>query len=197
MNEQATSITGGHLIGYARVSTDGQDLANQRASLKAEGCTRIFEEKVSGVKRDRVELARMLDHLRPGDTVLVVRLDRLARSTRDLLDIAERLREIGAGLRSLAEPWADTSSPAGKMILTVMAGIADFERSLILERTGAGRKAAQARGVKFGRSRALTDSQLQAAQQMIAQPGATVTSVAEAFKVNRSTLYRAIASLEE
>lgn len=194
MNEQAASITGGHLIGYARVSTDGQDLANQRATLTAEGCTRIFEEKVSGVKRDRVELARMLDHLRPGDTVLVVRLDRLARSTRDLLDIAERLREIGAGLRSLAEPWADTSSPAGKMILTVMAGIADFERSLILERTGAGRKAAQARGVKFGRSRALTDSQLQAANQMLAQPGATVTSVAEAFKVNRSTLYRAMAS---
>jgi hypothetical protein len=128
MSEQPNglgSITGGHLIGYARVSTDGQDLANQRATLKAGGCTRIFEEKVSGAKRDRVELARMLDHLRSGDTVLVTRLDRLARSTRDLLDIAERLREIGAGLRSLAEPWADTSSPAGKMILTVMAGIAD------------------------------------------------------------------------
>ncbi len=182
------------MIGYARVSTDGQDLANQRAALKAEGCTRIFSEKVSGAKRDRVELARMLDHLRPGDTVLVTRLDRLARSTRDLLDIAERLREIGAGLRSLSEPWADTSSPAGKMILTVMAGIADFERSLILERTSTGRKAAKERGVKFGRSRALTDAQIQAARQMLEQPGATVTAIAEAFKVNRATLYRALAA---
>lgn len=151
-----------------------------------------FEEKVSGAKRDRVQLERMLDHLRPGDTVLITRLDRLARSTRDLLEIAERLREIGAGLRSLAEPWADTSSPTGRMILTVMAGIADFERSLILERTSSGRKAAKERGVKFGRSRALTDAQIQAAMQMLEQPGATVTAVAEAFRVNRATLYRAL-----
>ena len=94
---------------------------------------------------------------------------------------------------SLAEPWADTSSPAGKMILTVMAGIADFERSLILERTATGRKAAQARGVKFGRTRALTDAQLSAAKLMLQQPSASVTTVAKAFKVNRSTLYRAMA----
>jgi len=188
------SITGGHLIGYARVSTDGQDLASQRSALKAEGCTRIFEEKVSTAKRDRVQLERMLDHLRPGDTVLVTRLDRLARSTRDLLEIAERLRELGAGLRSLAEPWADTSSPAGRMILTVMAGIADFERSLILERTSTGRKAAKERGVKFGRSKALSDAQIQAAKQMLEQPGATVTAIAAAFKVNRATLYRALAA---
>ena len=94
-------------IGYARVSTRGQDLDAQRAALGAAGCVRIFEEKASGAKRDRPELARMLDHLRAGDVVTITRLDRLARSTADLLNIAERIKEAGAGLRSLAEPWAD------------------------------------------------------------------------------------------
>jgi DNA invertase Pin-like site-specific DNA recombinase len=178
------SIANGPRIGYCRVSTEGQNLEAQRAVLKAHGCIRIFEEKVSGAKRERIELDALLSHLRHGDTVVVTRLDRLARNTRDLLDIAERLRELGAGLLSLAEPWADTSSPAG---------IADFERSLILERTATGRKAAQARGVKFGRTRALTDAQLSAAKLMLQQPSATVTDVAKAFKVNRSTLYRAMA----
>ncbi|WP_341305475.1 recombinase family protein [Pseudomonas sp. TMP25] len=197
MNDVAVmkSIGTSPRIGYCRVSTEGQSLENQRAVLKANGCIRIFEEKVSGAKRERIELDALLGHLRDGDTVVVTRLDRLARNTRDLLDIAERLRELGAGLLSLAEPWADTSSPAGKMILTVMAGIADFERSLILERTATGRKAAKARGVKFGRTRALTDAQLSAAKLMLQQPNATVTAVAKAFKVNRSTLYRAMAEV--
>ena len=127
----------GPLIGYARVSTQGQDLTQQRTGLREAGCTRVFEEKVSGAKRDRPELGRLLDHLRTGDVVTVTRLDRLARSTRDLLEIAERIKEAGAGLRSLAEPWADTTTPAGRMVLTVFAGIADFERSLIMERTSA------------------------------------------------------------
>lgn len=183
----------GSRIGYCRVSSDGQSLENQRNTLKVNGCMRIFEEKVSGAKRERIELDALLRHLRRGDIVVVTRLDRLARNTRDLLDIAERLNELGAGLLSLVEPWADTSSPAGKMILTVMAGIADFERSLILERTATGRKAAQARGVKFGRTRSLTDAQLSAARLMLQQPSASVTAVAKAFKVNRSTLYRALA----
>ena len=140
----------GQLIGYARVSTQGQDLAQQRETLSAMGCQRIFEEKVSGAKRDRPELGRLFDHLRTGDVVTVTRLDRLARSTSDLLHIAERINDSGAGLRSLAEPWADTTSPAGRMVLTIFAGIADFERSLIGERTSAGRAAALARGVRFG-----------------------------------------------
>lgn len=134
------------LLGYARVSTDDQDLTNQRAELHAAGCTKLFSEKITGTRRDRPELARMLDHLRPGDVVTVTRLDRLARSTRDLLDIAERIQEAGAGLRSLAEPWADTTTPAGRMVLTVFAGIAEFERSLIIDRTRSGREAAKARG---------------------------------------------------
>ena len=128
----------GPLIGYARVSTQGQDLAQQRATLRGIGCGRVFEEKVSGAKRDRPQLERLLDHLRAGDVVAVTRLDRLARSTRDLLEIAERIKDAGAGLRSIAEPWADTTTPAGRMILTVFAGIADFERSLIVERTERG-----------------------------------------------------------
>ncbi|MER8376001.1 recombinase family protein [Mesorhizobium sp. M1338] len=123
------------MIGYARVYTQGQDLDQQHAALGAAGCIRLFEEKVSGGKRDRPELVKLLDHLRPGDVVTVTRLDRLARSTRDLLDIAERISEAEAGLRSLAEPWADTTTPAGRMVLTVFAGVADFERSLIVERT--------------------------------------------------------------
>ncbi|BBS24576.1 hypothetical protein WP5W18E06_P10090 (plasmid) [Klebsiella quasipneumoniae] len=122
-------ITGRLLLGYARVSTDDQDLTHQRAELHAAGCTRIYAEKITGTRRDRPELARLLDHLRPGDVVTVTRLDRLARSTRDLLDIAERIQAAGAGLRSLAEPWADTTTPAGRMVLTVFAGIAEFERT--------------------------------------------------------------------
>ena len=105
------------LIGYARVSTDDQKLDLQRAALSDAGCSRIYEEKISGASRNRPELARLLDHLRDGDVVVVYRLDRLARSTRDLLDIAELIKEAEAGLRSLSEPWADTTSPAGRMVL--------------------------------------------------------------------------------
>lgn len=111
------------LIGYARVSTDDKNLEQQRAALKAAGCKRIFEEKVSGTKRDRPQLAMLLGQLRSGDVVTITRLDRLARSTRDLLDIAERLEAAEAGLRSLAEPWVDTTSPAGRMVLMALLQI--------------------------------------------------------------------------
>lgn len=185
--------TGGLLIGYGRVSTDDQDLTQQRAELQAAGCTRIFAEKITGTRRDRPELARMLDHLRPGDVLVVTRLDRLARNTRDLLDIAEQLQAKGAGLRSLAEPWADTTTPAGRMVLTVFAGIAEFERSLIVERTRNGRKAAKARGVKFGPSPMLTDAQIAHARRLIDQEGQPVKEAAALLGVHRSTLYRALA----
>ena len=178
------------LTGYARVSTDDQDLTLQRAALKDAGCKRTFEEKASGAKRERPELARMLEQLRDGDVVVVTRLDRLARSTRDLLDIAERLKEAGAGLRSIAEPWADTTSPAGRMILTVFAGIAEFERSLIGERTSSGRMAAQDRGVRFGRPSALTAEQVALGQRLI-QEGQSVREVARGIlKCHPATLYR-------
>ena len=180
------------MIGYARVSTDGQTLDQQRAALKAAGCKRVFEEKASGTQRGRPELVKMLDHLQPGNVVTVTRLDRLARSTRDLLDIAERIGQAEAGLRSLAEPWADTTTPAGRMVLTVFAGIADFERSLIVERTSAGRIAAKARGVKFGPSPALSAEQIAHARQLIHDDKKPVAEVARLLGVHRATLYRAL-----
>jgi DNA invertase Pin-like site-specific DNA recombinase len=181
------------LIGYARVSTEDQDLTLQRAALKDAGCQRIYEEKISGAKRARPELNRLLDHLRVGDVVVVSRLDRLARSTRDLLEIAEQLKAAEAGLRSLHEPWADTTSPAGRMVLTVFAGIAEFERELIHERTRTGRVAAQARGVRFGRPPKLTGDQIKLAQQLIDE-GRSVPEVSKILKVHRATLYRALLS---
>jgi len=180
------------LIGYARVSTEDQDLTLQRAALRAASCTRIFEEKISGAYRNRPELIRMVDQLRPGDVVVVSRLDRLARSTRDLLDIAEQLKTIEAGLRSLHEPWADTTSPAGRMVLTVFAGIAEFERELIHERTSSGRKAAKIRGVRFGRPPKLTDDQLALAKRLIGE-GNSARETAKILNVHASTLYRALA----
>ncbi len=180
------------LLGYARVSTDDQDLTNQRDELNEAGCTKIFAEKITGTRRDRPELERLLDHLRTGDVVTVTRLDRLARSTRDLLDIAERIQAAGAGLRSLAEPWADTTSPAGRMVLTVFAGIAEFERSLIIERTRSGRAAAKKRGVKFGPRPVLTSAQIEHARELIEQEGRRAQEVAELLGVHRSTLYRAL-----
>ncbi|MCR6727796.1 recombinase family protein [Agrobacterium fabrum] len=134
----------------------------------------------------------MLDHLRAGDVVAITRLDRLARSTRDLLDIAERLDATEAGLRSLAEPWADTTSPAGRMVLTIFAGIAEFERSLIHERTSAGRVAAKAKGVRFGRPPALSPEPITVAQKLIAE-GQSPRLVASMLKVHPATLYRHLA----
>jgi len=182
-------------IGYARVSTDDQDLSLQVAALKRARCRRIFEEKMSGARADRPELRRLLDQLREGDTVIIWRLDRLARSTRDLLDVCEEIGDAGAGLRSLNEPWADTTSPAGKMVLTVFGGIAEFERSLIRERTGAGRKAAMKRGVKFGRPPKFNAEQM-ALVGRLADEGQTAAQIATTFGVHESTVYRCLAALD-
>lgn len=178
-------------IGYARVSTSGQDLQLQRNLLSQEGCARIFEEKISGAQADRQELMRLFDHLRAGDVVMVTRLDRLARSTLDLLSIANRLNEAGAGLRSLAEPWLDTTSPAGQMIMTIFAGIATFERSLIIDRTRAGREAAQLKGVKFGPKPTLSEAQIEHAGLLVDQ-GKSIAEIAALLGVHRSTLYRTL-----
>jgi DNA invertase Pin-like site-specific DNA recombinase len=179
------------LIGYARASTDDQNLSLQRADLKEAGCTRIYEEKISGARRNRPELIRMLDQIRSDDVVVVSRLDRLARSTRDLLDIAEQLKLAKAGLRSLHEPWADTTSPAGRMVLTVFAGIAEFERELIHERTSSGRIAAKARGVRFGRPSKLSPDQIAFAKRLIAE-GTSTREAAKILNVHAATLYRAL-----
>lgn len=178
-------------IGYARVSTSDQNLDLQLEALQNNDCQRIFQEKASGANRQRPELARLLDQLRPGDTVVVWKLDRLARSTRDLLEIAETIRTAGAAFRSLSEPWADTSSHAGKMIMTIFSGIAEFERDLIRERTGAGRSAAQQRGVRFGRPTKLNDEQRRLIQRLL-QEGKAVRDVAKTFNVHRATVYRLV-----
>ena len=183
------------LLGYARVSTDDQNLALQRRALRETGCWRLYEEKLAGARRDRPELGRLLDQVREGDVLVVTRLDRLARSTRDLLDVAERLRDAGAGLRSLAEPWADTTSPAGRMVLIVFAGIAEFERALILSRTGAGREAAKQKGVRFGRPPTLAPDQVALGRRLVAE-GQPVRDVAKVLKVHRSTLHRELAKAE-
>src|SRR3954466_2934106 len=139
------------LIGYARVSTDGQELDGQQASLKANGAERIFSEKVSGAVTDRKALAKAIAALGAGDVLLVTRLDRLARSTRDLLNILDQISKAGAKFRSLADAWADTTTPHGELMITILAGLATFERHLIRARTDEGRKRAQARGIRFGR----------------------------------------------
>src|SRR3954471_18418311 len=175
------------LVGYARVSTDDQDLTLQRTALKQAGCKRIYEEKVSGATRDRPALTRMLDQLREGDLVVIARLDRLSRSPRDLLEIA---KEGSIGLRSLGEPWADTTSPAGKMVLTVFAGMAEFERALIHQRTSSGRVAARTRGVRFGRPPKLTPEQIALGRRLVDE-GTSVRDVAKVFlKCHPATLYR-------
>ena len=135
----------------------------------------------------------MLDQLRAGDVVVVSRLDRLARSTRDLLEIAEQLNETEAGLRSLHEPWADTTSPTGRMVLTVFAGIAEFERELIRERTRSGRMVAKTRGVRFGRPPKLTTDQIALAKRLVRE-GKSVPETSKILNVHRATLYRSLRS---
>jgi DNA invertase Pin-like site-specific DNA recombinase len=176
-------------IGYARVSTLDQNLDLQNAGPQESWLRKIFREKVSGVSRRRPEFQRMLEQLRAGDTIIVWRLDRLARSTRDLLETMEAIREGCARFQSLSEPWADTTTHAGKLIMTVFAGIAEFERDLIRERTKAGRDAARGRGVRFGRPRKLNREQAKLAQRLISE-GKPVRQVAETFNVHAATLYR-------
>jgi DNA invertase Pin-like site-specific DNA recombinase len=166
------------IVGYARVSTDGQSLEAQHAALTAAGATRLFSEKQSGAKTDRAALARCLASLEPGDTLLVTKLDRLARSTRDLLNTLAAVTERGASFRSLGDSWADTSTPHGKLMVTVLEGLAEFERHLILSRTNEGRQRAMARGIKFGRKPKLTKHQQAEALERKAN-GETLTEIAK------------------
>jgi DNA invertase Pin-like site-specific DNA recombinase len=156
------------VYGYARVSTAGQTLASQDVQLHAAGCAKVFMEKVSGAKTDRPELAKVIRRLEPGDVLVVTRLDRLARSTRDLLNVLDAVGKAGAGFKSLADAWADTTTPHGRLLLTVLGGLAEFERELILARSGDGRARAKARGVRFGRPPSLTAHQRREALQRLA-----------------------------
>src|SRR5215831_2963584 len=177
------------LFGYARVSTRDQNLAAQDAELMAAGCAKVFKEKVSGTKTDRPELAKVIGRLEPGDVLVVTRLDRLARSTRDLLNVLDELGKREVGFKSLRDTWADTTTPHGKLMLTVLGGLAEFERELIRARTGEGRNRAKARGVRFGRPTVLTPHQRREAMQRLAN-GEAQADVARSFNVSQATISR-------
>ena len=176
-------------IGYARVSTREQDLTGQVAELAAAGCAKVFKEKASGARGDRAELAKVLRRLGPGDVLVVTRLDRLARSTRDLLNVLAAVTERGAGFRSLKDAWADTTTPHGRLMLTVLGGLAEFERELIRARTGEGREHAKTAGVRFGRPAKLSAYQRREALQRM-DAGESMVDLARTFGVDRATLYR-------
>jgi DNA invertase Pin-like site-specific DNA recombinase len=181
------------IIGYARVSTDGQTLDAQHASLKAAGAERVFAEKVSGARSNRRQLARATEALAAGDVLLVTRLDRLARSTRDLLNVLATVSDRGAGFRSLADPMIDTTSPHGKLILALLGALAEFERSMMLARTTEGRKRAQQRGVRFGRKPKLSAFQIAEALAR-RQAGEPLVDIGRSYNVSHSTISRLAAS---
>jgi len=182
------------LIGYARVSTYGQTLDSQLEQLRKAGCTsrNIYREKVTGARADRRELNRMLGKLAPGDVVTVTRIDRLARSTFDLFGIVKRIVDAKAQFRSLAEPWADTGTSTGRLMLAVLGGLADVERDLIRTRTAEGRSRAKAQGKHMGRPPSLTPTQQKEAIRRRAQ-GATLDELARSYNVSRATISRVTA----
>src|ERR1700686_4395227 len=178
------------LLGYARVSTYGQTLDAQLEQLRGAGCSKIYREKVTGAHSDRRELLKMLHALAPGDVVTVTRIDRLARSTFDLFAIVKRIVDSKAQFRSLAEPWADTGTSTGRLMLAVLGGLADVERDLIRTRTAEGRSRAKALGKQMGRPPALTPAQQKEATRRRAQ-GATLQELADSYDRSISTMGRA------
>jgi len=178
-------------IGYARVSTSGQNLDGQCDSLRQAGCERIYSEKISGAKAQRPELERMLDTLREGDTVVITELTRLGRSVKELFAIIERVHEAGASIKSLRETWLDTTTPQGNLLFTIFAGLSQFERDLIRQRTKDGLEAARARGRKGGRPKASYDK-VETALKMYESKLHTIEEITGATGISRSSLYRAI-----
>ena len=177
------------IVGYARVSTDGQTLDAQHAALAAAGAEKVFAEKVLGAQTDRKQLSKAIAALQAGDVLLVTRLDRLARSTRDLLNVLATIAYKGVGFRSIADAWADTTTPHGRLMLTVLGGLAEFERELIKARTDEGRKRAQARGVRFGRKFKFTPHQI---AEAIARrnAGEALVEIGRSYNVSHSTISR-------
>jgi DNA invertase Pin-like site-specific DNA recombinase len=179
------------LIGYARVSTDDQTTRQQIDELNAAGCTEIFEDVISGKTTERAGLEACLETLAPGDTLLVVALDRIGRSTAHVIATVETLGRRGIGFKSLREPMFDTTSPTGEFLLTIFAGLAQLERRMISQRTKSALNAKKTRGEKLGRPVSLTPSQIREAVAMI-DDGKGASYVARLFKVDRATLYRAL-----
>jgi DNA invertase Pin-like site-specific DNA recombinase len=178
------------IYGYARVSTDGQSEAAQVRQLRAAGAGKVFREVASGAKTDRAQLRRVLNQLAADDVLMVTRLDRLARSTRDLLNTLAAITGKKAGFRSLGDVWADTTTAHGRLMLTVLGGLAEFERDLIRARTSEGRARAKARGVKLGRKPKLTEHQKREAIRRRDRDGEPVREIARTYNVSHSTISR-------
>ena len=159
-------------------------------TLRGAGAAKVYGERVSGAVSDRPELAKLLKRLEPGDVLVVTRLDRLARSTRDLLNILDTVAKAGAGFKSLADAWADTTTPHGKLMLTILGGLAEFERTLIRARTGEGRKRAQERGVRFGRPHKMTSHQRAEAIERLRRGEETQSDIARSYAVSAATISR-------
>jgi DNA invertase Pin-like site-specific DNA recombinase len=189
LKPKAKAPTETRRLGYARASTYGQTLSAQLAQLRAEGCTRIYREKMGGVRPDRRELLKLLKALAPDDVVTVTRIDRLARSTFDLFAIVKQIVDAGGQFRSLAEPWADTATRTGRLMIAVLRGLADVERDIIRTRTAEGRSRATARGQHMGRPSKLTDVQKAEARRRRAE-GATLAELARSYHVSKSTISR-------
>jgi DNA invertase Pin-like site-specific DNA recombinase len=178
------------IYGYARVSSAGQTLAAQDGELHKAGAAKVYREKISGAEGRRPQLDRLLHMLGEGDVVLVTRLDRLARSTRDLLNILEKIGKAGAQFRSLRETWADTTTPVGRLMVTIIGGIAEFERELIRARTGDGIRRAKAAGVHMGRPSSLTKHQQREALGRLAKGKETLVEIARTYNVSHMTISR-------
>ena len=178
------------IYGYARVSTDGQSVAAQVAELAAAGAAKVFREVASGAKSDRSQLRRAVAALEDGDVLLVTRLDRLARSTRDLLNVLALTGERKAGFRSLADAWADTTTSHGRLMLAVLGGLAEFERDLIRSRTGQGRARAIAQGQKMGRPFKLTPHQRREALQRRERGEESLAEIGRSYNVSAATISR-------
>jgi DNA invertase Pin-like site-specific DNA recombinase len=177
------------IYGYARVSTAAQDESGQVAQLKTAGCQKVFREKITGTTADRPQLKKLMKALAPGDVVITPAVDRLSRDTTDLLVIARDMQRAGAGIRSLAEPFLDTTSHFAEIIFAILGVAAKLERRRILERTARGRADAKAKGVKFGRKPTLTPHQQKEARKRIAADE-TQRSIARSYNVSQSTISR-------
>ena len=176
-------------IGYARVSTTDQNLDRQLDQLQHYGCERIFKEKITGTKKDRPELQKLLEQIRPGDIVIISDLTRLSRSTRDLFSIVDLISQKGADIKSLKESWVDTTTPQGKLMFTIFAGISQFERDLISQRTQEKLAAARARGRVGGRPKK-ADAKIKLAQKMYQSKEYSIHQITEATGISKSALYR-------
>lgn len=185
------------IFGYARVSTVGQNLYRQIDALKAAGAEEIIEEKITGTKADRPQLNRLLDKLREGDIILISDLTRLSRSTKDLFSLVDKIEKKGANIKSLKESWLDTTTPQGKLMFTFIAGISQFERDIISQRTKEGLEAARARGRKGGRKEKLDTAKKKAIYDLYAQKQTKIMDICDMFNISKPTLYKVVEEISK